>query len=163
MARPVVAAFVFAAAAACDSTGPRVSPPCLAPVVQFTPTDCAVLAGRLLGPTGALAAHGVVVDSAVALVGLAYSSDPVRTGAGGEFTLTVYRVIRLAVPTDPDTASIEIKVFIDPDRAAIGGTPDARGFVRLLFARTGEVADTTRVDVSVGIGESGAAVTRSCC
>jgi hypothetical protein len=163
MARPLVAAFLFAAAAACDSTGPRVSPPCLAPVVQFTPTDCAVLAGRLMGPIGILAAHGVVVDSAVALVGLAYSSDPVRTGPDGEFTLTVYRVIRLAVPTDPDTASIELKVFTDPDRAAIGGTPDARGFVRLLFARVGAVADTTRVDVSVGIGESGAAVTRSCC
>jgi hypothetical protein len=163
MVRPVVPALLVAVAAACDSTGPRVSPPCLAPVVEFTPTDCAVLSGRLLGPTGVLAAYGVVVDSAVPLVGLAYSSDPVRTGADGEFTLTVYRVARFAVPTDPDTASIEIKVFTDPDRAAGGRTPDARGFVRLLFTRTGAVADTTRVDVSVGIGESGAAMTRSCC
>lgn len=163
MARRVVPALLVVAATACDSTGPRVPPPCLAPVVEFTPTDCAVLTGRLMGPTGVLAAHGVVVDSAVALVGLAYSSDPVRTSADGEFTLTVYRVTRFAVPTDPDTASIELKVFLDPDRAAVGGTPDARGFVRLLFARTGAVADTTRVDVSVGIGESGSALPRSCC
>jgi hypothetical protein len=163
MARPVVPALLFAAAAACDSTGPRVPPPCLAPVVEFTPTDCAVLTGRLMGPTGVLAAHGVVVDSAVALVGLAYSSDPARTSPEGEFTLTVYRVTRFALPTDPDTASVEVKVFTDPDRAAGGRTPDARGFVRLLFARAGAVADTTRVDVSVGIGESGGGVTRSCC
>jgi hypothetical protein len=163
MARPAVPALLIAVAAACDSTGPRVSPPCLAPVVEFTPTDCAVLTGRLRGPSGVLADHGVLVDSAVALVGLAYSSDPARTNAAGDFTLTVYRVIRLTVPTDPDTASVEIKVFTDPDRAAGGRTPDARTFVRLRFARTGAVADTTRVDVSVGIGESGAAVINSCC
>jgi hypothetical protein len=116
-----------------------------------------------MGPTGVLASHGVVVDSAVPLVGLAYSSDPARTGADGEFTLTVYRVTRFALPTDPDTASVEVKVFTDPDRAAGGRTPDSRGFVRLQFARAGAVAETTRVDVSVGIGESGGAVTRSCC
>jgi len=163
MARPVGPAFLVVAVAACDSTSPQAPPPCLAQVVEFSPTDCAVLTGRLLGPTGVLAAHGVVVDSVVPLVGLAYSSDPVRTTGDGEFTLTVYRVARFAVPTDPDTASVEIKVFTDPDRAAEGRTPDARGFVRLWFARAGAVADTTRADVSVGIGESGGAVTRSCC
>lgn len=163
MARPVCPALLIAAVAACDSTGPRVPPPCLAPVVEFSPTDCAVLAGRLMGPTGVLAAHGVVVDSVMPLIGLAYSSDPVRSSADGEITITVYRVARFTVPTDPDTASIELKVFTDPDRAAGGRTPDARGFVRLLFKPSGAIADTTRVDVSVGIGESGSSITRSCC
>jgi len=163
MGRHVHPALIIAALAACDSTGPEASPPCLAPVFEFQPTDCAVLAGRLMGPTGVLAAHGVLVDSVVPLIGLAYSSKVSRTTADGEIFLTVYRVTRFTAPTQPDTATIEIKVFTDPDRAAAGRTADARGFVRLLFAPTGAVADTTRVDVSVGIGESNVALTRGCC
>jgi hypothetical protein len=163
MARRVVPALIVAALAACDSTSPKDPPPCLAPVFEFEPTDCAVLAGRLMGPVGALAAHGVLVDSVVPLVGLAYSSDVVRTSTDGLMILTVYRVTRLTAPTQPDTATIEIKVFTDPATAVAGRPPDARGFVRLLFTPTGSVADTTRVDVSIGIGESDGRLARSCC
>lgn len=102
---------------------------------EFPPTDCALVRGiaRTLGGQ-ILAGLPMRVDSVVG-VNYCYASNASVSGSDGRFSLTVVRENRLKPPTDPDTATVELKASATTPRPrdpAIGRAP-----VLMYFAATG--------------------------
>lgn len=98
------------------------------------PTDCAVLAALAVDVDGdALRLIPVRVDSMIPGVGAIYASALTTTAADGTFGLLVSRVRRVAAPSVPDTASVEVKTY-DPQTQAVVG----RALIKMNFVPIGE-------------------------
>ena len=97
------------------------------------PTDCAFL--QMVARDGAgnvIPFATVKVDSVVTGIGVAYRSGSVATAGDGGFSLLVFRVNRFQQPAEPDTATVEVKLFD-------GTTPVSRAAVRMRFSPLEEV------------------------
>jgi hypothetical protein len=125
-----------------DPQNASVCPP---PNGEFPPTDCAIVWGTAKSPDGgALVGIPIRVDSVVG-GGWNYSSNTVVTGRDGRFNLIVFRVDRWVPPTDPDTATVELKTY-GPGGARPHGVAIARAPVLMYFAELGQPVTPTVVD-----------------
>lgn len=114
--RTLCMAVILAACAASPGGGPAgnedVCPP---PGGEFPPTDCALVRGTAKNGSGqVLAGIPIRVDSVIH-PNFVYGSSPTTSGADGRFSLTVFRVARVRPPTDPDTATIDLKTYATPN------------------------------------------------
>jgi hypothetical protein len=84
---------------------------CPGPHGEFPPVACAVVSGVVKDRDGKqLARMGLRVDSFIPGVGYAYASNAHASDRYGRFTMIVYRINQLTPMTDPDTASVEVKL-----------------------------------------------------
>ena len=131
-----------AIAALLSTTSGTASPPltvdnCPTADGEFPFTDCAVVEGMAVAADGRiLSGLPIRVDSFVPPIGYAYASGATATGADGRFELLVYRVNRLKALTVPDTASVEIKAYADPEPKP-SSTPIDRALVVMWFSPLG--------------------------
>lgn len=110
---------------------------------QPPPTDCALLQAVARGPDGnALAFLSVRVDSIVPSLGQAYlSTSEVSAGDGG-FVLLVFRMSRFQQPSTPDTATVYVKAYAEPN-PAIGAPAISRAAIVMRFSPLGETVTPT--------------------
>jgi hypothetical protein len=66
-----------------------------------------------------------------------YSSSTATTDSQGRFSLEVHRVNRLLPPTNPDTATVELKTYATPNPKA-RDSAIARAPVLMYFAPLGQ-------------------------
>ena len=110
---------------------------------QPPPADCALLQVVARDPAGnALPFLPVRVDSVIPALGQAYlSTSEVSAGDGG-FVLLVFRMSRFQQPSIPDTATVYVKAYADPD-PAIGTPAISRAAVVMRFSPLGETVTPT--------------------
>jgi hypothetical protein len=134
-----LATAVFAAcvAAAVDDPEPEPQEVCRStPGDEFPPTDCALVRGIARGLGGqVLAGLPIRVDSVVG-ENYYYASNATVSGSDGRFGLVVVRENRLKPPTDPDTATVELKAYATTPRPRDSAI--ARAAVLMYFAPLGQ-------------------------
>jgi predicted small lipoprotein YifL len=141
---------VLTIAGACGGAGPVVLPDedrCPLLQSEFPPTDCAIVEGVAVNAQGnVLGGLPIMVDSAIASVGFAYTSasGSTTTDVSGRFRFVVFRVNRLKPRTVPDTATVEIKAY-DQRAPRAGDIAIARAPVLMRFAELGAVVERTQV------------------
>jgi hypothetical protein len=82
------------------------------------------------------------VDSVVSAIGQVYLSSSTTSAGDGGFVLLVFRIDRFEQPTTPDTATVYIKGYADPN-PPIGAVPVSRAAVVMRFSPLGELVDPT--------------------
>lgn len=113
---------------------------------EFPPTDCAIVRGVARDLNGQfLIRRPIRVDSVIRRVAYVYTSNTATTDDEGRFSLIVVRSARLVPPTDPDTATVELKTYSSPAPNA-GDVPIARAPVRMMFAELGKLVTPTVVE-----------------
>lgn len=112
---------------------------------EFLPTDCAIVRGVARNAQGqALGGSAIRVDSATPQV-YHYASNSALTAADGRFSLTILRIYRLTPPTNPDTATVEIKSYPGTDPRP-HDVPDGRAAIRMNFAELDRAVKATLGD-----------------
>ncbi len=125
-----------AGSATIDDPDPDPQDVCPPPPGEFPPTDCALVRGiaKVMGGQ-VLPGIPIRVDSVVG-ANYYYASNTATSGSDGRFSLTVFRTNRLKPPTNPDTATVELKTYAKPNPqardSAIGRAP-----VLMYFAELG--------------------------
>jgi len=110
---------------------------------QPPPTDCALLQAVARDPNGnALAFLPIRVDSIVPAVGQAYLSSPEVSAGDGGFVLLVFRMSRVQQPSLPDTATVYVKAYADPN-PAIGAPAISRAAIVMRFSPLGDTVTPT--------------------
>lgn len=119
------------------------------------PTDCAfVQAIAQDGAGNRLGFLPVRVDSVITGTGTVYTSSSTTTAGDGGFTLLVFRIQRVQSPSVPDTATVRIRGYSDPNPVA-GTTPSSLGVLQMKFSPLGaEVSPTNGIVVFTPIPPS---------
>jgi hypothetical protein len=108
---------------------------------------CALVSGIALDQTGAILPNmGLRVDSLIPGAGYHYASSAFATDSKGRFAMLVYRVRLLAPLTQPDTASIEVKLH-NSTTPAPRDSALSRALALMTFAPLGELVVPTIVDL----------------
>ena len=110
---------------------------------SFQATDCAVLLMVARDQAGIpLGFLPVRVDSMIPQLGFAYLSVSTTTASDGGFLLQVFRVNRFVQQATPDTATVYVNGYADPNPAT--GTPAiSRAAIRMRFAPIGDEVPPT--------------------
>lgn len=118
---------------------------CPPPGGEFPPTDCALVRGVAKDGRGqGLSSIPIRVDSIVH-PNFVYGSSPTTSGVDGRFSLTVFRVARLRPPTDPDTATIDLKTYATPNPLP-RDSATSRASVVMHFAPLGQPVTVSIVE-----------------
>lgn len=145
-------AFVLAALLSCHASTvgphPQLESKCPLSASDFPPHACAIVTGFARDALGApLAGYGLRVDSLLPGRGYQYDSNASTVRADGSFRFEVYRISGAIRPAVPDTATVELKLYTDPQ-------PRPRDFshvqtfpTRMTFAPLGQLVDPTIVDL----------------
>ena len=110
---------------------------------QPQPTDCALVQAVARDPAGN--AHPflpVRVDSVVPTIGQVYLSGSETTAGDGGFVLLVFRINRITQPATPDTATVYINGYDDPN-PPVGTPPTRRAAVVMQFSPLGGLVQPT--------------------
>ena len=110
---------------------------------QPQPTDCALVQAVARDPSGN--AHPflpVRVDSVVPSIGQVYLSGSETTAGDGGFVLLVFRINRFAQPATPDTATVYINGYDDPN-PPVGTPPTRHAAVVMRFSPLGGLVQPT--------------------
>lgn len=106
---------------------------------QPQPTDCALVQAVAQDAAGnAIPFLPVRVDSVVPAIGQAYLSFPSTSASDGGFVLLVFRINRFDQPATPDTATVYINGYADPN-PPIGTPPVSRAAMVMRFSPLGEL------------------------
>jgi len=140
LATLAIAASTLAVACAGTPSTPAIQPSCGVSSGEFGETDCALLDGIAIGSSSGQPLAGITlrVDSAVAGLGYVYASNAIRTGTDGRFNLTVSRINRFRMPTDPDTVTLELKAFTTSSGRP-GDQANAAAAVQVRFSPSGQI------------------------
>ena len=110
---------------------------------QPQPTDCALVQAVARDAAGnAIPFLPVRVDSVVSAIGQAYLSSSTTSAGDGGFVLLVFRINRFEQPSTPDTATVYIKGYADPN-PPVGTAPVSRAAMVMRFSPVGELVDPT--------------------
>jgi hypothetical protein len=113
---------------------------------QPQPSDCALVQAVARDPAGnAIPFLPVRVDSVVPAIGQVYLSSATASASDGGFVLLVFRINRVTQPATPDTATVYINGYTDPNPPT-GTPPVSRAAMVMRFSPLG-----ARVDPSTGI------------
>ena len=117
------------------------------PENEFGPSHCAMIQGIARDREGRVLS-GVVIraDSVICCLLVVYASSNATTRADGSFGLEVARRAGLTPPTVPDTVTMNLLLYRDPQPAALD-PPDARTPALLWFAEVGKLVPPSVVDV----------------
>jgi hypothetical protein len=120
---------------------------CPGPKGEFPPVACALVSGVAEDQVGvALTEMGLRVDSSILGRGYHYASNAFATDQDGRFSMLVYRINELTPASDPDTASVAVKLHVSRAPAP-RDTPLSTALVRMTFAPLGELVTPTVVDL----------------
>ena len=104
---------------------------------QPQPTDCALVQAVAHDAAGnAIPFLPVRVDSVVPAIGQAYLSSATTAASDGGFVLLVFRINRFEQPATPDTATVYINGYADPNPPA-GTTPLSQAAMVMRFSPRG--------------------------
>ena len=139
----VILAASLAVAPGCGSTLSQTTTFECTTQAQPQPTDCALVQAVARDPSGnAIPFFPVRVDSVIPSIGQVYLSSPTTSAGDGGFVLLVFRINRFEQPAVPDTATVYIKGYADPNPPP-GTAPISRAAMVMRFSPLGDLVDPT--------------------
>ena len=82
------------------------------------------------------------MDSVVPGIGQVYLSSSANSAADGGFVLLVFRISRFEQPSTPDTATVYVNGYADPN-PPLGAPAASRAAVVMRFSPLGELVTPT--------------------
>ena len=140
-----IAAILAAACAVSPGNGLGDDEVCPPAGGEFPPTDCALVRGIAKEGSGQVLSRIPIRVDSIIHPNFVYGSSPTTSGADGRFELTVFRVARVRPPTDPDTATIDLKTYATPNPLP-RDSATARAPVLMHFAPLSQPVTVTIVD-----------------